>query len=57
MDESGDVQEVNVVDVEIESNQTFYGFWSKLWNKIKHAAKVILVDVAKGIIVKAITSG
>jgi hypothetical protein len=57
MDESGTVQEVNVVDVEIESNQKFYGFYSKLWNKIKQGAKVILVEAAKALVVKAITSG
>jgi hypothetical protein len=56
-DESGAVREVNVVDVEIKSNQTFYGFWSKLWKKIKPVAKAILVDAAKALVVKAITSG
>ncbi len=57
IDESGAVQEVNVIDVEIESKQTFYGFWSKLWNKIKQVAKVILVNAAKVLVTKAITSG
>jgi hypothetical protein len=42
LNESGAVQEVKVVDVEIESNQQFYGFWSKLWKKVKQVAKKVL---------------
>jgi hypothetical protein len=46
MDESGAVREVNIVDIEIEPNQQFYGFWSKLRKKVKEVVKKIPIQIS-----------
>jgi hypothetical protein len=46
MDESGAVREVSIVDIEIEPNQQFYEFWSKLWKKFKEVAKKIPIFIS-----------